>query len=51
MTVTRDALLIEEDPNRSPSPPPKYDSTGSYKCLMIMIMMMMMMTVIIEVIL
>lgn len=28
MTVTRDALVIEQDPNRSPSPPPKYDSSG-----------------------
>lgn len=28
LTVTQDALLIEQDPNRSPSPPPKYDSSG-----------------------
>jgi splicing factor 1 len=27
-TVTLDALRIEQDPNRSPSPPPKYDSNG-----------------------
>lgn len=28
ITVVRDALLMEQDPNRSPSPPPKYDSNG-----------------------
>jgi hypothetical protein len=28
LTVARDALIIEQDPNRSASPPPKYDSNG-----------------------
>jgi hypothetical protein len=28
VNVVSDALRIEQDPNRSPSPPPKYDSTG-----------------------
>jgi splicing factor 1 len=28
MTVVRDAALAEQDPNRSPSPPPKYDASG-----------------------
>lgn len=28
LTVVADALRIEQDPNRSPSPPPKYDSNG-----------------------
>ncbi|EGZ23888.1 hypothetical protein PHYSODRAFT_483336 [Phytophthora sojae] len=27
-TVAMDAALIEKDPNRSPSPPPQYDSNG-----------------------
>lgn len=27
-TVVMDAALIEKDPNRSPSPPPQYDSNG-----------------------
>ena len=28
VTVAVDAAIIEQDPNRSPSPPPKYDSNG-----------------------
>jgi hypothetical protein len=28
MTVVQDAARIEQDPNRSPSPPPRYDSSG-----------------------
>jgi splicing factor 1 len=28
MTVTADAAALENDPNRPPSPPPKYDSRG-----------------------
>jgi splicing factor 1 len=28
LTVVQDAKAIEQDPNRSPSPPPKYDSSG-----------------------
>jgi splicing factor 1 len=28
ITVVYDAMKIEQDPNRSPSPPPKYDSSG-----------------------
>lgn len=28
LSVAQDALRIEQDPNRSPSPPPKYDSSG-----------------------
>eukprot|EP00597_Dinobryon_sp_UTEXLB2267_P007216 CAMPEP_0170092634 /NCGR_PEP_ID=MMETSP0019_2-20121128/25943_1 /TAXON_ID=98059 /ORGANISM="Dinobryon sp., Strain UTEXLB2267" /LENGTH=438 /DNA_ID=CAMNT_0010313143 /DNA_START=328 /DNA_END=1641 /DNA_ORIENTATION=- len=28
LTVIQDAKIIESDPNRSPSPPPKYDSSG-----------------------
>eukprot|EP01038_Epipyxis_sp_PR26KG_P010169 gene10169-13679_t len=28
ITVAMDAARIEQDPNRSPSPPPKYDSSG-----------------------
>ncbi|KAJ1403086.1 hypothetical protein B484DRAFT_457611 [Ochromonadaceae sp. CCMP2298] len=28
LTVVKDAAVVEEDPNRSPSPPPKYDSSG-----------------------
>ncbi|OQR89426.1 branchpoint-bridging protein [Thraustotheca clavata] len=27
-TVAQDAAIIEKDPNRSPSPPPQYDSNG-----------------------
>lgn len=28
ITVVKDALAIEANPNRSPSPPPRYDSSG-----------------------
>lgn len=28
LTVVQDALIIEQNPDRSPSPPPKYDSQG-----------------------
>ncbi|RYG68328.1 hypothetical protein EON64_05410, partial [archaeon] len=28
LTVVQDALLIEQDPRRSPSPPPRYDAHG-----------------------